>query len=57
MLSVLSSGSLVSAQSMPAVIPEMAFFPEIPVRGPLVVFPTFTISEEFNDNIFLDNSC
>jgi hypothetical protein len=49
------SASLASAQT-PAVIPEMTFFPEIPVRGPLILFPTFTLSEEFNDNIFLNNA-
>ncbi len=41
---------------MPAVIPEMTFFPEPPVRGPLIVFPTFTLSEEFTDNVFLNNA-
>jgi hypothetical protein len=34
----------------------MAFFPEPPVRGPLIIFPTFTLSEEFNDNVFLNNT-
>ena len=41
---------------MPAILPEMGFFPEPPVRGPLIVFPTFTLSEEYNDNIFLNNA-
>jgi hypothetical protein len=54
-LGLLWSASLASAQT-PAVIPEMTFFPEIPIRGPLVLFPTFTLSEEFNDNILLNNA-
>ena len=48
--------SLASAQTTPGVIPEMTFFPEVPIRGPLVLFPTFTISEEFTDNVFLNNA-
>ncbi len=54
-LGLLLSASAVSAQT-PGVIPEMTFFPEVPVRGPLVFFPTFTISEEFTDNVFLNNA-
>ena len=52
------SAALASAQvpRMPAIIPEMGFFPEPPIRGPLIVFPTFTLSEEFNDNVFLNNA-
>ena len=55
-LSLLLGASLASAQTTPGVIPEMTFFPEVPVRGPLVFFPTFTISEEFTDNVFLNNA-
>jgi hypothetical protein len=54
-LGLLSGASFASAQT-PGVIPEMTFFPEVPVRGPLVLFPTFTLSEEFTDNVFLNNA-
>lgn len=33
-----------------------AFLPPVPVRGPLVFYPTLTLTGEYNDNIFLDNS-
>ena len=33
-----------------------AFFPEFPVRGPLVIFPTLTLGVEYNDNVFLTNN-
>ncbi len=31
------------------------FSPDIPVRGPLVIYPTLTFGVEYNDNIFLNN--
>jgi hypothetical protein len=33
-----------------------SFFPAGRARGPLVLIPSVSITEEFNDNIFLDNS-
>jgi hypothetical protein len=33
-----------------------AFFPDVPVRGPVVLYPTLTVTGEYDDNIFLDNS-
>jgi hypothetical protein len=32
-----------------------SFFPDFPVRGPLVVYPTLTLGVEYNDNVFLNN--
>jgi hypothetical protein len=32
------------------------FFPDVPVRGPIVLYPTLTVTGEYDDNIFLDNS-
>lgn len=33
-----------------------AFFPPVPVRGPIVFYPTLTVTGEYNDNVFLDNN-
>ena len=30
-------------------------FPDIPARGPVVIYPTLTLGAEYNDNIFLNN--
>jgi len=35
--------------------PGGGFFPEVPVRGPIVLYPTLTIGGEYNDNVFLTN--
>lgn len=32
------------------------FFPPVPVRGPVVFYPTLTVTGEYNDNVFLDNT-
>jgi hypothetical protein len=31
------------------------FFPDVPIRGPIVLYPTLTVTGEYNDNIFLNN--
>jgi hypothetical protein len=31
-------------------------FPDLPVRGPVVIYPTLTLGGEYNDNIFLNNA-
>jgi hypothetical protein len=44
--------SLAWAQ-FPGRTPGATFFPDIPVRGPVVLYPTLTLGGEFNDNVFL----
>lgn len=51
---ILLGASAASAQV--GLFPETSFFPDVPVRGPIVLYPTFSLTEEFNDNVFLDNS-
>ena len=60
LLACLSAASSASAQPMP-IAPQFggpAPDPQklqLPLRAPFTLVPTITISEEFNDNIFLDN--
>jgi hypothetical protein len=54
-LIVLLAASAASAQYSGASL-GAAFFPPIPVRGPIVFYPTITVTGEYNDNIFLDNN-
>jgi len=35
--------------------PGATFFPEVPVRGPVVLYPTLTVGGEYNDNVFLSD--
>jgi len=35
--------------------PGATFFPDVPVRGPIVLYPTLTLGGEYNDNVFLTN--
>lgn len=35
--------------------PGAGFFPDVPVRGPVVFYPTLTLGGEYNDNVFLTN--
>jgi hypothetical protein len=54
-LSVVAGASAASAQYTGRAL-GVGFFPAVPVRGPLVLYPTLTITGEFNDNVFLDNT-
>jgi hypothetical protein len=51
-LGVLLLASTASAQ-YPARTTGTTFFPEIPVRAPVVFYPTLTLGGEYNDNVFL----
>lgn len=53
-LGVFLAGSTAWAQ-FPGRTPGTALFPELPVRGPIVVYPTLTLGAEYNDNVFLTN--
>jgi hypothetical protein len=53
-LGVFLSASVASAQFSGSSL-GVAFFPPMPVRGPIVLYPTVTVTGEYNDNIFLDN--
>ena len=53
-LGVFLAGSTAWAQ-FPGRTPGSALFPELPVRGPIVVYPTLTLGVEYNDNVFLTN--
>ena len=53
-LGVLLAASTACAQSTGRT-PGGTFFPEVPVRGPMVLYPTLTIGGEYNDNVFLTN--
>lgn len=48
-------GSPASAQYVGSSL-GVEFFPDIPVRGPIVLYPTLTLTGEYNDNIFLNNN-
>src|SRR5437016_12490365 len=48
-------GSTAWAQ-FPGRTPGSSLFPELPVRGPIVVYPTLTLGVEYNDNVFLSNA-
>jgi hypothetical protein len=53
-LGVFLAGSTAWAQ-FPGRTPGTALFPELPVRGPIVLYPTLTLGAEYNDNVFLTN--
>ena len=53
-LGVLLAASTAWAQ-FPGRVSGTMLFPELPVRGPVVVYPTLTLGGEYNDNIFLNN--
>ena len=53
-LGVFVAGSVAWAQ-FPGRSPGAALFPELPVRGPVVLYPTLTLGVEYNDNVFLAN--
>jgi hypothetical protein len=40
----------------PGRVPGTMLFPDLPVRGPVVIYPTLTLGAEYNDNIFLNNA-
>ena len=54
-LVVLLGTSAASGQSTGSSL-GAAFFPPVPVRGPIVFYPSVTITGEYNDNVFLDNN-
>jgi hypothetical protein len=53
-LVVLLGGSTAWAQ-FPGRTPGTVLFPDLPVRGPVVIYPTLTLGVEYNDNLFLNN--
>ena len=53
-LSVFLGASVASAQFTGSSL-GASFFPDVPIRGPLVLYPTLTVTGEYNDNIFLNN--
>jgi hypothetical protein len=53
-LGIVLAGSAAWAQ-FPGRVTGTTLFPELPVRGPVVIFPTLTLGAEYNDNLFLNN--
>jgi len=53
-LGVFLAGAPAWAQ-FPGRTPGTTIFPELPVRGPIVFYPTLTLGAEYNDNVFLTN--
>jgi hypothetical protein len=53
-LGVFLGGSAAWAQ-FPGRTPGTVLFPDLPVRGPIVLYPTLTLGVEYNDNVFLRN--
>ena len=53
-LGIFLAGSAAWAQ-FPGRTPGTTLFPELPVRGPIVLYPTLTLGVEYNDNVFLRN--
>jgi len=53
-LGIVLAGSAAWAQ-FPGRAPGTALFPDLPVRGPIVLYPTLTLGVEYNDNVFLRN--
>jgi hypothetical protein len=54
-LGLVLSGSVASAQ-VPGRSIGNTLFPELPARGPVVVYPYLLLGVEYNDNIFLSNA-
>lgn len=50
-----STGSAVATPSTGTTV-GTKFFPSVPVRAPIVFYPTLTITGVYDDNVFLDNN-
>jgi hypothetical protein len=53
-LGIVLAGPAAWAQ-FPGRVTGTVLFPDLPVRGPVVIYPTLLLGGEYNDNIFLNN--
>jgi hypothetical protein len=48
-------GASVAWAQFPGRSTGTTFFPDVPIRGPIVLYPTLTLGGEYDDNLFLRN--